>query len=148
MNRELKFKGWNGKRMTREFSLKEMLSTQLEHNGLKELWLQWTGLRDRNGVEIYEGDVIKFHYFYQRLGAGLGIEEDEHEMVGEVYFDGYGYGIKKVEGQHWAGYTGYSDGEGDCSFIGLQEFSQSAIHEGSFEVIGNTYQNPELLKYE
>jgi len=77
MNRELKFKGWNGKRMTREFSLKEMLSTQLEHNGLKELWLQWTGLRDRKGVEIYEGDML-FYTIATNRGDLQFVAYNEH----------------------------------------------------------------------
>lgn len=54
MNSEIKFKKWDGKKMTREYTLYEMLSFQLPNNGLKHNWLQYTGLKDKNGVEIFE----------------------------------------------------------------------------------------------
>lgn len=71
MKREIKFKGWNGKRMTREYTLNEMLVEQLENNGLKENWLQYTGIKDKNSKDIYDGDII----------------EDQNKDLWEVYFD-------------------------------------------------------------
>jgi uncharacterized phage protein (TIGR01671 family) len=71
--------------------------------------MQYTGLKDKNGVEVYEGDVVKVNGEYM-----------------EVYFkDGYfGWG--------W-------EHEGVYSFdpFGVEEI----------EVIGNIYENPELVNF-
>lgn len=58
--REIKFRAWDGKKMTREYTLYEMLSFQLPNNGLKHNWLQYTGLKDKNGKKIFEGDIIEW----------------------------------------------------------------------------------------
>lgn len=104
-----------------------------------------TALVDKNGKKIYEGDIVKFHYFYQSLGANLGAQESEHELIGVVKWADYGWSISAIKGQHWEGYTGYKSGEGESYIVNLYSMSESSIHEESFEVIGNIHDHPHLL---
>lgn len=107
--------------------------------------MDFAGLLDRNGKEIYEGDIVKFHYFYGTLGANLGYEESEHELTGVVEFGMFGWGLKAIKGEHWKGHTRYGDGEGESSLYELCAMNEGAIHEDSFEVVGNVYENSELI---
>jgi len=84
--------------------------------------MQFTGLKDRNGKEIYEGDIIKYHYFYFADGS-----EIEKECVCSVKWD-----------DTFANFDAM-DKEGFAHFLG------NASDDG-IEVIGNIYENPELLK--
>ena len=77
---------------------------------------QFTGLYDKNGKEIYEGDFVRYH-MHER-----GIHESEYQ-TGLVEFGG---------GRFYA--------DLDCSTLYFCGDSED------YEVIGNIYDNPELLK--
>lgn len=105
----------------------------------------YTGITERNGKNIFEHDIVKFHYFYASLGENLGVQESEHELTGIVTWGEYGWAITAIKGHHWEGYTGYAAGKGESSIMELYAMNQSGLHEESFEVIGNKFDNPELL---
>ena len=84
-----------------------------EHKDDFEL-MQFTGLKDKNGKEIFEGDIIKATY------------EQEFEF-GEVFWDNDSASFD-IRGDNWK------------SMENLQEAPQY------YEVIGNIYENPELLE--
>ncbi|WPS88576.1 YopX family protein [Brevibacillus halotolerans] len=90
---------------------------------------QYTGLKDRNGKEIYEGDIFQ-------AGSYPLTKEDDYVGVVEYDHDRF-WGVRRVKAG--SDVRGISDGMAD----GLWEF----IDE-STEVIGNIYEQPHLLNQE
>ena len=61
--REIKFRAWDGNQMSEEFMLSlegEVLSPETFPFTVRKdvVLMQYTGLKDKNGKEIYEGDIV------------------------------------------------------------------------------------------
>ena len=90
---------------------------------------QYTGLKDKNGQKIFEGDIF---------------EIEENEAIGVVVFEKGAYRIK-IYGYREVLYEyGYDTGSWD--YWATEDFDMYYIDQ--MEVIGNIYDNPELLKGE
>lgn len=109
--------------------------------------MQFTGLLDKNGKEIYDNDIIKIHYFKNIAGENLGVSEVDAELIGVIEITPLALVLKNIIGEKWCEYTGYEQGEGECKVFHLHDvYEGSSDAEYQIEIIGNIYQNPELLK--
>lgn len=82
--------------------------------------LQYTGFVDTKGIEIYEGDILEGEFVF----------EEEHyfqKVKAEVYFDS--------SGGTWAVREEF----------GAEDLLTEWIHYGDAKVIGNIYENPNLI---
>ena len=108
--REIKFRAWNDNK-------KEMFDPVGEIDLNNERVMQYTGLKDKNGKEIYEGDIIEW------TGEPLLKDvpnKNKYIIKWEIFHD-----IEKYE------ITG----------SGFKTENPDRI-----EIIGNIYENPELIK--
>ena len=128
--KEIKFRAWHkekkkmvgintiyfGAEMATITTYKEPVNSYvLEYKDIE--LMQFTGLQDTNGVDIYEGDIINAEYRN---------EWSMEKTKGSVMFSDNG-----------------------CFYLSVTE-NEGVIFplfcEGTIEVIGNIYENPELLE--
>ena len=90
------------------------------------VWLQWTGLYDRNKKKIFEGDLLKGHdnfiYRVWSVAGGFAINVHVDKFKNDIKLD-YPVPLQPLADEQTVSYV-----ESQC------------------EVIGNVFENPELLK--
>lgn len=82
-------------------------------------FMQSTGIKDKNGVEIYEGDILKLHAIFLAPDDKIGYLEYSPKYGYSIIFEGN----RLYRQEYWA-----------------------STNKLKYEVIGNIYENPELLK--
>ena len=93
------------------------------------IFMQYTGLTDKNGTKIFEGDIVEMHYFFENHDPStLGVFEDENYIKGYLIYDKLG--LVLIDKNH--------------DKYRVSDYVQEPCEE--LEVIGNIYDNPELLE--
>lgn len=97
MNREIKFRAWDGQQLVPITRVK-VPSNTFKDSG--DVLMQYTGLKDKNGKEIFEGDIVRHDQFPRPLVVqwdwdqwGLfenpcneaNIGKDDTEVIGNIY---------------------------------------------------------------
>ena len=112
---------------------------------------QYTGLLDKNGKKIFEGDILKVKHGIMgreeekpkmpRNAYDMYYEENERGMYGRwFYFRNYAVEYK-AHGNSRGKYI-VRNGSDQC------DFTNSLFYNHDAEIIGNIHDNPELLKGE
>ncbi len=137
-SRKIKFRVWDGEKFlmssTSRKSDAENISLKIEggilpihggrsnyHNNLSVQ--QFTGLTDKNGKEIYEGDILKYTF------DGDSYPEEAVDKVFICEWD---------QNHAWFVFREHDDDISDAYFW--------LVIRGYCEVIGNIFETPELLK--
>ncbi len=83
--------------------------------------MQSTGLVDKNGMEIFEGDIV--------TDGDVASDIKYHQTLGFYMIGKYGFSVPFGQG------------------VDVEYFEEFADHVSKiFEVVGNVYENPELLE--
>lgn len=133
--REIKFRFWDANTKVMDYDRRyipwadEEISVDAFFDTSEEpsesAWLQYTGLKDRDGIEVYEGDVLKV-YELSRYDS----EYREVEYTSPVEYVDYGFLVTEpCKTQVPLACFGFKDSD--------------PLFE--IKVIGNIYENPELL---
>ncbi len=133
--REIKFRAWDkedkemmclGEALKRDWVSCDEQDYYLRSEYPDEVVLmQFTGLKDKNGVEIYEGDKLSFTVFDPF--------DNDTQYTGYVVYTGSRFQIWNKPDDEYYG----SDGGFELDLVVNQD--------DEIEIIGNIYENPELL---
>lgn len=137
--RDMKFRAWNKKHKT-WFEYRSGLAVNLDGvlvcpSSDKQLLpvsdefelSQFTGLHDRNGLEIYEGDIVEGSYIVPLYDEDMELapreEWSREKQRGAIIF---------TNGMFW--------------IKGKNALGGNMYNEFDYEVVGNIYENPNQIK--
>lgn len=131
--REIKFRAWNKEKEIMVYENEddseeywdgvlssdvEMVNSTFRYGPSSEyIWMQYTGLKDKNGRMIYEGDVVKFKSVYYENKIMKAVVKFKDSLGSFVFDRGDDQGPWRMD---------------------------ASVRE--LEVIGDVYRNPELLE--
>lgn len=132
MSRTIKFRAWQSVLKKMDYSSQNSIGFDgkvyfgnAEITGFHDEIMQYTGLKDKNGKEIYEGDIVK-----SQMQSNRGNWED-FDIVGQIVFD--------------SEFPSFMVASRDKLF----EMVTTDYYEVlELEVIGNIYEHSHLLKGE
>lgn len=148
MSREIKFRVWDIKNQRMFVDPERFEPAYLDESKVSpwvyyETWsdredgirrschvMQFTGLKDKNGVEIYEGDVVKLFHGHPDWIKDLFL----------ISFQSGAFALKRPE---LAGSTAFAVYINDCLNHGI--LSPDGDEFLLFEIVGNIHTNPDLL---
>lgn len=104
-----------------------------EHQVIPSTVGQYTGLKDKDGVEIYEGDIVRWIRKNMYV-PGAHFHKQDIVQICEVYYDETQFRFMKS--------GNFSTGGGFAAPI---DFNDDRAEECIVEVIGNIHDNPQLL---
>lgn len=142
--REIKFRAWHKKEKEMKVVIGLELQTMEIRVGEKEWWfmnyailMQYTGKKDRDKKEIYEGDIVKNHW-YSCSGKFIGglwvVKYGMHSIEGQDYYSNSG------EGFYFDAQSGIDDDTYNIANLPSDE------DKGGIEIVGNVFENPEIME--
>lgn len=93
--------------------------------------MQFTGMEDSDGCEIYEGDIVEFTWWWFD-----GAERDT-QLIGEIAWrkESMSFALVNIQNAEWVEHSGTE-----------AAFSELNFSEADFRIIGNIYETPELRR--
>lgn len=129
--RDIKFRAWSKNKMLKDANLHHGKLSWIGEDGSlcfsvlpsvdEAILMQFIGLQDAKGIDIYEGDIISISDY----------DDGDHYFTGQVMFGVRGYPAFDVYD---------SKNEAYCD-----EYNTLTNDNLSFEVIGNIHENPEII---
>lgn len=157
--REIRFRAWNQKKYIMVYADEdgsadywdgvcvsdvEMVNATLERKN-RYVWMQFTGLRDKNGKEIFEGDVVSYRTLtHENIGKICFGEYDQDGSGGEYSpVPCLGFYIERIK-------MCLADWEIEMELEPNYREDEQQISPirriTDVEVIGNIYENPSLAQ--
>ena len=130
--RTIKFRAWDGNEM--QYDVLAGHPNNVCDYDKEDVWfwheppkaiMQFTGLHDKNGREIWEGDIVKN---FSENSFLSGSHQPLCDYIGEIVWRDQSFQIKCLRGYKWAGGT----------------FSP-LISGIDSQVLGNVYESPEIM---